>query len=156
MKMTTIVAFENMKYHRSKNILTGIAIILTTLLLFIVPTVGNGMIDAQYAVVNKVYPTWHAFYRGVDREAAGKLAAHHDISVCGLHSDVRMMKLEDASVTTLSVDKLGAELYRMDQAEGSLPVGENEIVVSAGILEALGQKDKLGVAALHVGMVSVI
>lgn len=42
MKMTTRVAFDNMKYHKSRNILIGIAIILTTMLLFVVPTVGEG------------------------------------------------------------------------------------------------------------------
>ena len=31
MKMTTRVAFDNMKYHKSRNILIGIAIILTTM-----------------------------------------------------------------------------------------------------------------------------
>ena len=41
MKMTTRVAFDNMKYHKSRNILIGIAIILTTMLLFVVPTVGK-------------------------------------------------------------------------------------------------------------------
>ena len=49
MKMTTRVAFDNMKYHRSRNILIGTAIILTTMLLFVVPTVGKGMVDLQFA-----------------------------------------------------------------------------------------------------------
>lgn len=61
MKMTTRVAFDNMKYGKSKNILIGIAIFLTTMLLFIVPTVGKGFIDLQFAATNELYPSWHAF-----------------------------------------------------------------------------------------------
>lgn len=144
MKMTTIVAFENMKYHRSKNILTGIAILLTTLLLLVVPTVGNGMIEARYATINKIYPTWHALYRRVDKATVGQLAAHHDIAVYGLRSDAGEMNLEDASVSLLYLDETGAGLYRIELAEGSFPVQENEIVVSRGILSALGQQGDIG------------
>ena len=56
MTMTTIVALKNMKYHKSKNILTGIAVLLTTFLLFVIPTVGYGIIETQNAAVNRTYP----------------------------------------------------------------------------------------------------
>lgn len=45
MKMTTRIAMENMKYYRSRNILIGIATFLTTLLLFVIPTVAKDIID---------------------------------------------------------------------------------------------------------------
>ena len=68
MKRNTLtkVAYQNMKYYKSRNILTGVAIFLTTVLLFVVPAVGNGMIDIQFAAVNQLYPSWHAFYQDVD------------------------------------------------------------------------------------------
>ena len=144
MKMTTTIAFENMKYHRSKNILTGITILLTTLLLFVILTVGKGAIDTQYAAINKIYPTWHALFREMDRTTAEELAAHHDIVVWGLRSDVGMMDLEGAEVSMLSVDAAGAMLYRMELVDGSLPVQENDIVVSEGILRELGQQGQIG------------
>ena len=56
------IAFSNMKYHKSKNILIGIAIFLTTLLLFLVPTIGIDLINGQKAAINELYPTWHAFF----------------------------------------------------------------------------------------------
>lgn len=144
MKMTTTIAFENMKYQRSKNTLIGIAIFLTTFLLFVIPTVGKGAIDTQYAAINKIYPTWHALFRRVDKTTAEELAAHHDITASGLRCDAGMMNLEGAEVTMLSVDDTGAELYRMELAGGSLPVQENEIVVSEGILRELGQQGQIG------------
>lgn len=60
MKMTTRVAYCNMRHYKSKNILIGIAIILTTLLLFVIPSIGKDMVEVNFAVINKIYPTWHA------------------------------------------------------------------------------------------------
>lgn len=141
MKMTTRVAFDNMKYHKSKNILTGIAIVLTTLLLFVVPTVGKGMIDAQFAAVNKAYPTWYALYRNVDEATVEQLAVHDDIQTYGLRSDVGEIAVEGATVSMMYMDEEGMKLSKVELSEGRMPGKENEIVVSEGILELLGQKD---------------
>ena len=93
MKMTTLVAYDNMKYYKSRNILIGIAIILTTMLLLVIPTVGRGMVDLQFAATNKIYPSWHALYRGVNEETVRRLSAHHDIAKYGLRSDAGYMSL---------------------------------------------------------------
>ena len=78
MKMTTRVAYDNMKYYKSRNILIGIAIVLTTLLLFVIPTVGKGMADYQFAAVRKMYPSWHALYRNVDEETVSQAVREKD------------------------------------------------------------------------------
>ena len=143
MKMTTRVAYCNMRHYKSKNILIGIAIILTTLLLFVIPSIGN-MVDVNFAVINKIYPTWHALYRNVDESTVMKLAAHHDVKTYGLRSDAGYMNLEDATVSMMYMDRTGMELYKVKLKEGQLPQKENDIVVSKGILEALGQNGKIG------------
>ncbi len=144
MKMTTRIAFDNMKYYKSRNMLIGIAIVLTTMLLFVIPSVGKGMIDIQFAATNRLYPAWHALYRNVDEEIVRQLSVHHDISKYGLRSDAGYMKLEDASVGMLYVDQDGMELYKMELAEGSFPKQKDEIVVSQGILTELGQQGDIG------------
>ena len=143
MKMTTRVAYCNMR-HKSKNILIGIAIILTTLLLFVIPSIGKDMVEVNFAVINKIYPTWHALYRNVDESTVMKLAAHHDVKTYGLRSDAGYMNLEDATVSMMYMDRTGMELYKVKLKEGQLPQKENDIVVSKGILEALGQNGKIG------------
>ena len=40
------------------------------------------------------------------------------------------------------MDRTGMELYKVKLKEGQLPQKENDIVVSKGILEALGQNGK--------------
>lgn len=144
MKMTTRVAYCNMRHYKSKNILIGIAIILTTLLLFVIPSIGKDMVEVKFAVINKIYPTWHALYRNVDESTVMKLAAHHDVKTYGLRSDAGYMNLEDATVSMMYMDRTGMELYKVKLKEGQLPQKENDIVVSKGILEALGQNGKIG------------
>lgn len=144
MKMTTRVAYCNMRHYKSKNILIGIAIILTTLLLFVIPLIGKDMVEVNFAVINKIYPTWHALYRNVDESTVMKLAAHHDVKTYGLRSDAGYMNLEDATVSMMYMDRTGMELYKVKLKEGQLPQKENDIVVSKGILEALGQNGKIG------------
>lgn len=144
MKMTTRVAYCNMRHYKSKNILIGIAIILTTLLLFVIPSIGKDMVEVNFAVINKIYPTWHALYRNVDESTVMKLAAHHDVKTYGLRSDAGYMNLEDATVSMMYMDRTGMELYKVKLKEGQLPQKENDIVVSKGILEALGQNRKIG------------
>ena len=144
MKMTTRVAYCNMRHYKSKNILIGIAIILTTLLLFVIPSIGKDMVEVNFAVINKIYPTWHALYRNVDESTVMKLAAHHDVKTYGLRSYAGYMNLEDATVSMMYMDRTGMELYKVKLKEGQLPQKENDIVVSKGILEALGQNGKIG------------
>ena len=144
MKMTTRVAYCNMRHYKSKNILIGIAIILTTLLLFVIPSIGKDMVEVNFAVINKIYPTWHALYRNVDESTVMKLAAHHDVKTYGLRSDAGYMNLEDVTVSMMYMDRTGMELYKVKLKEGQLPQKENDIVVSKGILEALGQNGKIG------------
>ena len=144
MMLSTIVAYCNMRHYKSKNILIGIAIILTTLLLFVIPSIGKDMVEVNFAVINKIYPTWHALYRNVDESTVMKLAAHHDVKTYGLRSDAGYMNLEDATVSMMYMDRTGMELYKVKLKEGQLPQKENDIVVSKGILEALGQNGKIG------------
>lgn len=144
MSMVRRIAVQNMKYHKSKNILIGIAIFLTTLLLFLVPTIGKDMIECQYAVTNKIYPHWHALVRDVSEETMKKLSVSHEIMVYGLRSDVGIMPVKDAQISMMFLDDHGMSLYNMELLEGNMPRKENEIVVSQGILRCLGQKAGIG------------
>ncbi|MDE5965401.1 MAG: FtsX-like permease family protein [Lachnospiraceae bacterium] len=144
MNMVTKTAIANMKYHKGKNVLTGIAIFLTSLLLLVVPTVGKDMIDIQFNMVNKTYPTWHALYRDVSEKQAEQLSAHHDISVYGLRSDVGCFMSETASVNMCYMDESAMELYKLGLQEGRMPEKTEEIVLSQGIIKELGVSAALG------------
>lgn len=144
MSMVARIALSNMKYHKSKNILTGIAIFLTTLLLFLVPTMGMDLINSQKAAVGALYPTWHALFRNVPEDTVTKLTSHHLVERWGLRSDVGYIATDDAKITMMYMDVQAVEMYKLELLEGSLPEAENEIVVSRGILEALSLSGEIG------------
>ena len=133
MKMVTRTAIANMKYHKSKNILTGIAIFLTTILLFIVPSIGMDSVDIQFAMVNQTYPTWHALFRSVDADTAAGLMAHHDIETGGLRCDAGTFYHDDADITVTWMDSAAQKLYRAELSEGTFPEKADELVVSEGM-----------------------
>ncbi|MGN0496283.1 MAG: ABC transporter permease [Lachnospiraceae bacterium] len=144
MSMVAGIAFSNMKYHKSKNILTGIAIFLTTLLLFLVPTMGMDLINSQKAAINELYPTWHALFRNVSEDTVTKLSSHHLIEKYGLRSDLGYIAGDDTKIAMMYMDAKAMELYKLELSEGRLPEAENEIVVSKGILGALSLSGEIG------------
>lgn len=144
MKMVTRIACQNMKYHKGKNILTGIAIFLTTLLLFLVPTIGRDIIQMEFDAINEIYPSWHALYRDVDSDMVKKLAASHEIATYGLRSDAGEIVSKDADISMLYLDEDAMGLYNIKLSEGKLPQKDNEIVVTPGMLQALGQSGGVG------------
>lgn len=142
--MVARVALANAKYHKRKNILTGIAVFLTTLLLFLVPTIGYDMIRGQFAVINEMYPNFHALFGNVTEEKVKKLSAHHYVARRGLRSDAGYMDVKDAVVSLTYLDTEGFDMYNFELAEGRLPEAENEIVVSERILAELSQSGRIG------------
>lgn len=61
MKTVTKTALANVKQNKGRNFLCGCAIALTTFLIFVVLTVGYGMIRVQLASVDAYYPTYHYY-----------------------------------------------------------------------------------------------
>ena len=73
MKTVTKTALANARQNRTRNMISGAAIILTTLLIFMVLTVGYASVKVRFAAVNAYYPPYHAMFRQVSEEDAGKL-----------------------------------------------------------------------------------
>lgn len=153
MKMVTNIAFSNAKYYRSKSILTGAAVFLAAFLLFIVPTIGKDMVDAEYAMVNDTFPQYHACYMDVDSDKVNALSAHNDIGSWGLscYAGSVLMTLplsenamENVKPDMVYMDENGAALSKAELSEGRLPTGENEIVVSKADLNLFGLEGEIG------------
>lgn len=146
MKMVSRVALQNMKYHKSKNILTGVAIFLTTLLLFVIPTVERNLIDVQYAMVNEVYPRWHAYYQSVDEETIADLSVQHDIESYGIRKDVGFFIADDETEALMMyLDENGAKFQQQNLVSGRYPQKENEIALTRPVLNLLGTEGGIGV-----------
>lgn len=144
MNMLTRIAFSNAKYHKTKNILTGIAIFPTTLLIFLVPTIGLDLISAQKAAINRMYPNWHALFRDVSEDTVTKLSSHHLVDTYGLRSDLGCYEDDTVQNSYIYMDQAAFDLYNLELLEGHLPEQENEIVVSKKLLEKLSYTAGLG------------
>ena len=125
----------------------GAAIALTAFLLTAAPTVILGFITIQNQAVNQYYPTFHAMFRDVDSQTAKKLLADERVEQAGLREDAAAMYCDrdpDVRITMLSIDQAAAELSRQELAKGHFPEKADEIVVSKGILEAMGLEGTTG------------
>ena len=147
--MNTIsrTALSNFRKNKSRNLLIGTAIGLTALLLTAAPTVILGFITIRNQAVNQYYPTFHAMYRDVDSQTAKKLLADERIEQAGLREDAAAMYCDqdsDIRITMIFIDQAAAELSRQELAEGHLPEKADEIVVSKGVLEAMGLEGTVG------------
>ena len=139
MKMTNTVAIANTKYHKGKNLLSGIAIILTSVLVFLITSIGLGVVNVQNAAVNKMYPTWHAMYRDVSEENMEKIAQHKSIGEYGLRQDVGESVLNKDDFILMSYLDSGAQkLAKQTFTEGHAPKEDNDAVLSRNALKALG------------------
>ena len=144
MKMETRVSIANLKHNKNRNLLIGIAICLTTLLLFLIPGATNAMVKLEFAAINEIYPTWHTVLRNVEPKIAEQAAIREDVEEVGLRCDVGEIPSDKAKIGMTALDQTCAELNKIELSEGSLPQKATDIVVSHGILEALGMKGKIG------------
>ena len=99
--MNTIntTAWANLKKNKGRNILMGIAILLTTFLIFTITTLGSGMIRLQFEAANQLYPAYHFMYRSVSEKTAEDLSHHADIADLGLRQDTAEIILEMPDAT---------------------------------------------------------
>lgn len=144
MKTVTSTALANFKQNKGRNLLSAVAIALTTFLIFVVLTIGFGMISTQKAAVNEFYPTWHIMYRSVPKEKADRLRLHSSIEEMGLRADFGQAAADKATILLLCMDDTALKLNKMELESGDFPKKENEIVVSQGILDELGIQADVG------------
>lgn len=144
--MNTInaTACANLKMNRGRNLLTGIAIMLTAFLIFSITTLGSGVIRFQFHAANQLYPIYHIMYRDVPEQTAAELARSADIEKLGLRQDTAQVRQEDIICRLIYLDETGIELGRMDLESGRFPLEKNEIVVSQGMLQAFSISAGIG------------
>lgn len=144
MKTVTKTALANLKQNKGRNILSGIAIILTSLLLISTMTFGYGMIELQKSAVNIIYPTWHAMFRDVPEEKVDILKNHADVETLGKRIDVAQSNIDKASILFLNFDKEAMKLNKVELTSGRMPTNKDEIVLTKGLLSKLGKGLKVG------------
>lgn len=144
--MNTInaTALANLKQNRGRNLLTGIAIMLTSFLIFTITTLGSGLIRFQFHAANQLYPAYHIMYRSVPEQTVSELARSADIEMLGLRQDAAQARQEDTICRLIYMDEAGLELGRIELADGRFPAKKNEIAVSESMLDAFSISAGIG------------
>lgn len=146
MNMITTTALANFRKNKSRNILVGIAIGLTTFLLTAVPTMITGQIGLQFRAVNELYTPFHGMYRNVDDAAAKEMLKDKTFEKAGVREDPAYLYCEGkrSSVNMMAMDPVVAELSKIKLEKGRLPEKADEIVVSKGLLKYMGLDGDVG------------
>ncbi len=146
MNIITTTALANFKKNKSRNILIGIAIGLTSFLLTAVPTMIVGQIGLQFQAVNKLYAPFHGMYRNVGDAAAEEMLKDDTFANVGVREDPAYIYCEGemSSINMMAIDPVVAELSKIKLKEGRLPEKADEIVVSKGLLDHIGLSGEVG------------
>ena len=146
MNIVTKTALANFRRNKSRNILVGIAVLLTTILLTAVPMVLFGGFVIENEAIKEIYPTYHAMYRNVDEKTAEKMEEDSRIKEIGFREDPAYMiaKNEDIVISMVYADEMVCRENRLNLTKGRLPKKEDEIVVTRGLLKKMGLEGEIG------------
>lgn len=144
MKTVTKTALANVKQNRGRNLISGTAILLTTLLVFMILTVGYGAVAVRFAAVNAYYPPYHAMFRQVSWENAQKLKQHNDLEAIGIRTDLGEGVEDDSLVLLLYMDEAARKLNLLKLSEGTFPQKGNEIAFPKEMLKEYGLTADIG------------
>lgn len=141
MKTVTKLAISNVKENKSRSLLIGISIFLTTVLLTAVGLCGNGMIRAEQKNAGGFYGEHFATYRNVSGEQLEEMKRTADFLRIGSYVNAATVESEAANVMLSYMDSTVSELCHVKPEEGRMPEKENEIVAQKEMFQRLGMKE---------------
>ena len=94
MKAVTQLSKKNLMQTRSRSILIGISIMLTTALLTIIGLSCNGLLKANSQNSSILYGDFHAAFTGISEEKKQEISVRGEIEKTGSMSSVATVELE--------------------------------------------------------------
>lgn len=147
-KIVNKLAKENLKANKTRNIFTIIAVVLTTILMTSVFTIGSSIIDSmEQATMRQVGSMAHGGLKDITPEKLDKVKDHNLIKEGGVTiaiSFTENVKLRGKQVELRWADQNYAKLGFCYPTVGQLPGEDNEIVTSKWVLDKLGVKSEIG------------
>lgn len=145
MNMLYRIAKQNRTYYRKRNLLIGIAVFLTSFLIFTILTFGAAFQQGTYASINAYSANWQGWYKNIPEELADKLAAHPDTGDWGIFTEMAFTELPTRKHVYYYYMTDGArDMLRLKLAQGHMPEAENEIALTPETARRLGKSVKTG------------
>ena len=140
------VANRSFHSNKKRNILAVIAIALTTFLLTAVLTIGFGAKNTmQYSQARLLGSQADALVQGMTKEQAEQLKENAMFEKAGIQIGIAFLEnTKQLNVELDYADETLMEVCFMTPSIGTIPKAENEVLVSANVLEDLGIPKKAG------------
>lgn len=140
------VANRSFHSNKKRNILAIIAIALTTFLLTAVLTIGFGAKNTmQYSEARLLGSQADALVQGMTKEQAEQLKENAMFEKAGIQIGIAFLEnTKQLNVEMDYVDETLIEVRFMTPSIGTIPKAENEVLVSANVLEDMGIPKKAG------------
>ena len=140
------VANRSFHSNKKRNILAVTAIALTTFLLTAVLTIGFGAKNTmQYSEARLLGSQADALVQGMTKEQAEQLKENAMFEKAGIQIGIAFLEnTKQLNVELDYADETLMEVCFMTPSIGTIPKAENEVLVSANVLEDLGIPKKAG------------
>lgn len=144
------LALSNLRYNRSRTLLTGIAIMLTTMLLAAIGTVGVASFDMNRQIYS--LSDYHASFNGLTPEQVQILSSHIQVealSTSETFADIINGKMNGVLYYTDTLrddrtDPTDSGMHPQEPAEGHYPEAEDEICSSPVFFRRVGAEPVVG------------
>lgn len=141
MKTTAKLAAGSLKSGKTRSILTGIAILLTTMLITVIAFGGNAMIQEQKnnAAVN--YGEHYGLFNHLSPEEIEKVKLHSQFYDIGLQTYAGTAVCKGYNLNLRAMDSTIASLIHLQAESGEMPKKENEILAQREFFQIQGVKN---------------
>lgn len=137
-------AIKNLKYNKSRSILIGIAIMLTTCLLMILGSSAVGLIRYNMVNVETKNGNYHGAYLGINEEQLEMLNHHAEFIEIGYSENVATVEMDGADGSLTFFDDIASEMTHIKLEKGNMPETKNEIIAQKEFFELLSVSPKVG------------
>lgn len=144
------LAWQRLRYNKSRTLLTGIAILLTTMLLTAIGTVGVAILDMNRQIYS--LSDYHASFNGLTPKQVQTLSSHiriEALQTSETFADIKNGKMNGVLTYTdvLRDDRAKAtdnSMHALTLEEGHYPEAENEICSSPVFFRRVGAEPVVG------------
>lgn len=148
MRIISKISYSNDKKNKTRSILIMVAICLTTMLLTIISTIGNGAIRLQRENAAETYGSNYGLFLSVDDEQLQEIKRRSEIDTIGIMCTAGVLKGNEKG-GFVSADNTVMEMLPYNQEynleEGSYPKGKQDIAASKTFFQSQGYSNvKIG------------
>lgn len=141
MRTTTKLAISSIKAGKTRSILTGIAILLTTMLITVIALGGSALIREQKDNAAENFGEYYGIFNHASPEEIEKVTLHHQFYELGFQTYAGTGICKGYDLTLTAISPTLVTLTHIQPESGTMPEKETDILAQREFFEALGVTD---------------